>query len=56
MTTFLRTVIDDPDCPGELMVDLGQDLCDLVGWQAGDTIRWIDNKDGSWTLEKISTP
>lgn len=53
---FVRTVVSDPDHPGELLVSLGQDICDIVGWQAGDTIEWIDNKDGSWTLKKISTP
>ena len=53
--TFLRTVVEDPDYPGELLIDLGQDICDLVGWQAGDQLQWLDNKDGSWTLQKIPT-
>lgn len=21
-----------------------------LGWQIGDELQWIDNKDGSWTL------
>ena len=24
-------------------------------WQEGDLIEWIDNKNGSWTLQKISS-
>jgi hypothetical protein len=23
-----------------------------VDWHEGDVIEWIDNKDGSWTLQK----
>ncbi|MDV7103094.1 hypothetical protein R3X26_01590 [Vibrio sp. TH_r3] len=23
-------------------------------WNQGDTIQWIDNSDGSWTLKKLS--
>ena len=23
-------------------------------WNEGDTIEWIDNNDGSWTLKKLS--
>lgn len=30
--------------PDELMTELN--------WKSGDTINWIDNKDGSWTLRK----
>ena len=45
-------VIEDPDYPGELFLDLGHELCESLGWSTGDTIEWIDNKDGSWTLQK----
>lgn len=24
-----------------------------AGWKEGDTLRWIDNHDGSFTLEKV---
>jgi hypothetical protein len=23
-----------------------------AGWKEGDTLEWIDNKDGSWTMKK----
>ena len=33
-------VVEDPDNPGELLWDLGNDLCAQLGWQAGDTVEW----------------
>ena len=53
MTTFVRQLHPDPDQPGEFLLDLGDDLVTQLGWQAGDTIQWVDNKDGTWTLHKI---
>lgn len=35
-----------------LFIKLPDDLLEAVGWQAGDDIVWIDNKDGSVTLRK----
>ena len=48
-------VVEDPDNPGELLLDLGNELCAQLGWQVGDTIEWIDRKDGSWLLRSAST-
>lgn len=44
-------VIQDPDSPGELALDLGNELCAKLGWQVGDTVKWIDQKDGTWLLQ-----
>ena len=49
--TFVQ-VIEDPDDPDQLLLDLGTELCEQLGWAVGDTVEWIDNKDGSWTLTK----
>lgn len=38
---------------GDLILPLGDELCADVGWKVGDTIQWIDNGDGSWTMRKI---
>ena len=54
--TWSVRVVEDPDNPGELMLDLGQDICDQLDWHVGDRLGWLDNKDGSWTLTKITTP
>jgi hypothetical protein len=48
----IRSIVEDPEQPGELLLDLGNELCDELGWREGDVIEWIDNKDGSWTLKK----
>jgi len=45
-------VVEDPANPGELLLDLGLELCAQLGWQVGDTVQWIDQKDGSWLLQK----
>jgi hypothetical protein len=50
MTVRTLNVVDDPDNPGERLLDLGNDLCAELGWQVGDTIEWTDNKDGTWLL------
>ena len=36
----------------EYILPLGNDVCDQVGWQVGDTIKWQDNGDGTYTLTK----
>jgi hypothetical protein len=48
-------VVEDPDNPGEFLLDLGLKLCAEIGWKVGDTVQWIDQKDGSWLLQKAST-
>ncbi len=47
------TVQEDPET-GELYLVFPQPMLDRVGWKEGDVIEWIDNKDGSWSLEKKS--
>jgi hypothetical protein len=54
MNTRTVQIVDDPDHPGELLLDLGNELCAELGWAVGDTVQWIDLKDGSWQLKKIS--
>jgi hypothetical protein len=38
----------EDDC----IVELPDDLMKEAGWEIGDTLKWIDNQDGSWTLQK----
>jgi hypothetical protein len=38
----------------DYIVPLGNDVCDELGWQVGDTIKWQDNGDGSYTLTKVT--
>ena len=50
--SFITTMVEDPDHPGEMLLDLGNELCQQLGWKEGDTLEWIDNQDGTWTLRK----
>jgi hypothetical protein len=52
---FSVTVIEDPEDPEQLVLDLGLELCERLGWRPGDQLSWIDNEDGSWTLIKQKT-
>ena len=45
---------EDPET-GDLILPLNDDILEQTGWKTGDTIDWIDNKDGSWTMKKIET-
>jgi bifunctional DNA-binding transcriptional regulator/antitoxin component of YhaV-PrlF toxin-antitoxin module len=35
------------------VITFPEDLLEVTGWREGDTLRWIDNKDGSWNLVKV---
>lgn len=48
-------VVSDPDDPDELLLDLGIELCQQLGWKAGDTIIWHEQEDGTWLLTPQST-
>lgn len=49
---WVKPIVEDPGHPGELLLDLGDEICEHLGWQAGDILEWWDNKDGTWTLKK----
>lgn len=46
------TVEEDPET-GDLILPLPSDMLELQGWTEGDTLEWIDNGDGSWSLQKV---
>lgn len=37
---------------GDEYIEFPKELLSEVDWHEGDVIEWIDNKDGSWTLQK----
>jgi len=51
MSKWTITVEEDPETK-ELMLPFSDEMLAEVGWQIGDILEWIDNKDGSWTLRK----
>jgi len=48
-------VEEDPET-GDGILTFPPDLLEAAGWQEGDRIRWKDNQDGSWSLEKVDEP
>ena len=46
------TVEEAEDGSGDLVLPLPQEMLDLQGWKEGDTLNWIDNKDGTWSIAK----
>lgn len=53
MTQWTVTVEEDPET-GDIVLPLPQDMLDQVGWVEGDTLDWIDNKDGTWSIQKVT--
>lgn len=45
------TLEEDPET-GDLILPFTNEMLADVGWQEGDVLEWIDNKDGSWSLVK----
>ena len=45
------TLEDDPET-GDLIMPLTDEILESAGWKEGDTLEWIDNENGSWTLRK----
>lgn len=37
----------------KLYLDLPLEALNQMGWSEGDTLEWIDRKDGSWELKKV---
>ena len=52
---WILNVEEDPET-GDCILTFPPDLLEKAGWKEGDTINWIDQKDGSWKLEKIDNP
>ncbi len=48
------TLEEDPET-GDLILPLSDEMLEGTGWKPGDSIEWIDNRDGSWTMKKIET-
>jgi hypothetical protein len=55
MVTHTRIVMENPENPEELILDLGEEICGPLGWVEGDTIVWTDMGNGSWQLTKQQT-
>ena len=52
MKSWILTVEEDPKT-GDSILTFPPELLEQAGWKEGDTLSWIDQKDGSWRLEKV---
>lgn len=52
-TTSWTITVELDEETGDLILPLPKDLLESKGWKEGDELEWIDNQDGSWTLEKV---
>lgn len=48
---YTITLQEDPET-GDLVLPFTDEILNELGWKEGDTLDWIDNKDGSWSLVK----
>jgi bifunctional DNA-binding transcriptional regulator/antitoxin component of YhaV-PrlF toxin-antitoxin module len=44
--------IEEDSETGDAILTFPPELLEKAGWKEGDTIEWIDRKDGSWELKK----
>jgi len=44
----------EEDSDGELILPLTLDILKEVGWWPGDTLKWIDNNDGTFSIIKYA--
>lgn len=47
--TWTVTLEEDPET-GDIILPLNHNILTDLGWNEGDVIDWVDNKDGSWSL------
>jgi hypothetical protein len=38
---------------GDLLLPLPAEVLELKIWKEGDTLEWIDNNDGTWSIQKV---
>ena len=52
MKTRWTVKIEEDPFTGDLMLPLPQELLQMQGWRPGDVLIWIDNGNGTWSIEK----
>lgn len=40
------------DKTGDLILPLDDEIFAELGWTVGDVVKWVDNRDGTWTISK----
>ena len=55
MKSWTLNVEEANDDSGDAILTFPPELLEQAGWKEGDTLNWIDQKDGSWLLKKVDT-
>ena len=55
LKSWTLNVEEADDGSGDAILTFPPDLLEQAGWKEGDTIKWVDQKDGSWQLKKVDT-
>lgn len=50
MKSWIVELEKDPDT-NELILPLSDEMLAELGWKNGDVIEWIDNHDGTWSVQ-----
>lgn len=53
MTQYYRVSLLEHN--GEVILPFPLELVERLGWKEDDTLKWIDNQDGTWTIKKDDT-
>ena len=51
-THWTITLVEADDGSGDLVLPLTDEIMESAGWKTGDTLEWIDNKYGTWSIKK----
>lgn len=51
-TTSWNAVVEEDPETGDLLLPLDPALLSKLGWTEGTQLVWVDNNDGSWSLQK----
>jgi len=51
LKSWTVTLEEDPET-GDVILPFPDDMLEEAGWREGDVLKWIDNKDGTWSLVK----
>jgi len=55
LKSWTLNVEEANDGSDDAILTFPPDLLEQTGWKEGDTLKWIDQKDGSWQLKKVDT-
>ena len=55
MNQYYRVILLEDEVSREVILPFPPEFIERLGWKDGDTLKWIDNQDGSWTIKKDDT-